>query len=213
MGRTRLVVAVTAVVLLAGGILASNMGFRRVLSLKAADGGVESQSGINTLGLPFVPKPALVTVEDLWNDLEAQGVDVQEIRRYDTLLDQEVVYTEGEPVFALQPGEGYFVTVGSDHDYVMMGSHSPGTALVLHGPGPDSANGTHLIAMPYHAKSRTASALFKEIGSPSIVNVQKYDPVSDLFQVYAAGLPDFPLDPGEATKIKVSGRVDYVPAH
>ena len=69
MGRTRLVVVVTAVVLLAGGILASNMGFRRVLSLKAAAGGVESLSGLNTLGLPYVPKPGLVTVEDLWDEV------------------------------------------------------------------------------------------------------------------------------------------------
>ncbi len=213
MGRTKTAVAIVAVLILAGGIVASNMGFRIVRPLKAADGGVQSLSGVNSLGLPYVPKPGLATVANLWDDLIAQGVDVQEIRRYDPVTDQEVVYTDGEPDFPLQPGHGYLVQVGSDHDYTIMGSHSPGTVLTLHGPGPESVNGTHVIAMPYHALANTASDLFKEIGSPPIVNIQRYDPATDQYAIYAAGLPDFPLVPGEAYRVKVSSRVDYVPAH
>ncbi len=213
MGRTKAAVAVVAVLILAGGIVASNMGFRRIRPLKAADGGVESLTGVNTLGLPYVRKPGLVTVANLWDDLKAQDVDVLEIRRYDSATDQEIVYTEGQPDFPLQPGEGYFVQVGSDHDYTIMGSHSPAAVLTLHGPGPESVNGIHFIALPYHALASTASDLFKEIGSPSIVEIQRYDTATDLYQVYAAGSPDFQLVPGEAYKVKLSSRVDYVPAH
>ena len=213
MGRTKAAVAIVAVLMLAGGIVASNMGFRRIRPLKAADGGVESLSGVNTLGLPYVRKPGLVTVADLWDDLVAQEVAVLEIRRYDSATDQEIVYTEGQPDFPLQPGEGYFVQVGSDHDYTIMGSHSPSAVLTLHGPGPESVNGIHFIAMPYHALAGTASDLFKEIGSPSIVNIQRYDTATDLYQAYASGSPDFQLVPGEAYKVKVNSRVDYVPAH
>ncbi len=213
MGRTNVAVTLVAALILAGGILASNMGFRRVLQLKAADGGEESLSGVNRLGLPYVPQPGMVTVADLWDDMVAQGVEIQEIRRYDSATDQEIVYFDGQPDFPLQPGAGYLVKVGSDHDYTVMGSHSPGASLTLHGPGPQSANGTHMIALPYHALARTASDLFKEIGSASIVNVQKYDPATDAYQVYAAGLQDFPLVPGDVAKVKVSSRVDFVPAH
>jgi hypothetical protein len=214
MGRTKAAVAIVAVLILAGGIVASNMGFRIVRPLKAADGGVESLSGVNSLGLPYVPKPGLATVADLWDDLVvAQGVDVLEIRRYDPITGQEVVYTDGESDFPLQPGEGYLVQVGSDHDYTILGSHNPGAVLILHGPGPDSVNGTQVITMPYHALARNASDLFKEIGSPPIVNIQRYDSPTDQYAVYAAGLADFPLVPGEAYRVKVSSRVDYVPAH
>ena len=213
MGRTKAAVAIVAVLILAGVFVASNTGFRIVHPFKAADGGVESLSGVNTLGLPYFPKPGLVTVADLWDDLIAQGVDVQEIRRHDSVMDQLVVYTDGEPDFPLRPGEGYLVQVGNDQDYTIMGSHSTGAVLTLHGPGPESLSGTHVIAMPYHALARTASDLFKEIGSPTIVNIQRYDSPTDQYAVYAAGLADFPLVPGEAYRVKVSSRVDYVPAH
>ena len=67
--------------------------------------------------------------------------------------------------------------------------------------------------MPYHALARNASDLFKEIGSPTIVNIQRYDAATDLFTIYSSGFPDFPLVPGEAYRVNVSRRIDYVPAH
>ncbi len=212
MGSTRAAVAVVVVLILAGGVVASNMGFRIVHSLKAADGGVESLTGVNTLGLPYVPKPGLLTVADLWADLEAQGVDIQEIRRHDSVTGQMIVYTDGEPDFPLQPGAGYLVQVGSDSDYTIMGSHSPGAVLTLHGPGPESLSGTHFIAMPYHALAGTASDLFKEIGSAAMVNIQRYDSATDQYVVYSAGFSDFPLVPGETYRVNLNSRVEYVPA-
>ena len=213
MGRIKVTVAIVAVLILAGGIVAPNMGFRIVHALKAADGGVTSLSGVNTLGLPYTRKPGLATVANLWDDLIDQGVDVLEIRRHDPVTDQMIVYTDGGADFPLEPGIGYMVQVGSNTDYVLMGSHSPGTVLNLQGPGPGSLSGTNFIVMPYHSKAKTASDLFKEIGSPPVQNIQRYFPSVDLYGAYSAGSFDFPLLPGEAYRVTVSSSIEYVPAH
>lgn len=214
MGRIKIAATAGIIVLIvAGGLMASNMGFRILHSFKGPDGGVESLSGMNTLGLPYNMKPGLETVADLWDDLLAQDVMVLEIRRYDTATGVEIVYTDGQPDFPLTPGEGYFVRVANDGEYTIQGSHSPGTSVVLYGPGPNSESGQHFITIPYHALARTASDLFKEIGSPPMLQIQRYDSATDQYAVYATGLPDFALVPGEAYGVKVSSRVDYIPAH
>ena len=52
-----------------GGFLASNMGFKIVRHLLSGDGGTESITGTNYIGLPYWPKPGYVNARDLFRDI------------------------------------------------------------------------------------------------------------------------------------------------
>jgi hypothetical protein len=206
-----------AVVVLAGGLMASNMGFKlnRALvatSPPAQEGGGGSASGTQTLGLPYNPQVGLSTASDLFKDIGT--TNVQRISRYRTEDDLFQVYQFAAPDFALAAGEGLLVKMGLDLEYIVVGSHDPGAVIQLESTNPGvSASGSQLYAPPYHGTASSAKELFQELGTTNVQRISKYLTETDLYQVYQFAAPDFPLVPGEAYLVKMGVTLAYSPSH
>jgi hypothetical protein len=202
-----------AVVLVAGGLMASNMGFKLNYPLKAGDLGVTSKSGTQTIALPYNRQVGIDTARDLFEDMAASGVVVQNIQRFDGATDATQLYFGGQPDFNLVAGEGYFVKVGNNKDYIVVGSHDPSLSLtLLPGSDPGSKSGTQMYGHPYHAVSSKASELFAEL-FPEIQNIQRFDRKTDATALYFGGQPDFNLVPGEGYLVKVGSSKTFTPEH
>jgi hypothetical protein len=210
---TILLMVTLAVVLVAGGLMASNMGFKLNYVLKAGDGGVVSNSGTQSLGLPYNRQVGIDTARDLFEDAVASGVIVQNIQQFDRLTDQNTPYFGGEPDFNLAAGEGLLFKVGNNTDYVIVGSHDPSLSILLQkGASGVSLSGTQRYAHPYHGVSAKASELFAEL-APAVQNIQQFDIKTDQNTPYFGGEPDFDLVPGESYLVKVGLDKTFTPEH
>jgi hypothetical protein len=214
-------VVALALILTAGGLLASNVGFKLNYQLKATgqplpEGGT-SKSGFNTIGLPFNPQVGMTNASGLRTDIGS--ANVQNIQKFLESSDSYQIYSgaKGDVDFALASGEGYFVKMGANVDYIIVGSHNPSFQVHLNNTGSEgSKSGFNLYAYPYHSTAANASGLRTEIGTANVQNVQKFLRASDSFQIYsgAKGDVDFALSPGEAYFIKMGVAVlTYVPSH
>jgi hypothetical protein len=225
---TKRVFAVAAVgvaaVLVAGGLVASNMGFKANYHLDAL-GSNGSVAGAQTLALPYNQQSGLNVAQDLINDIntDAGGSVVDSVSRVIRATDLKETYslTSGGTNFALTPSEGYIVVVTASADYIMVGSHNPALPINLDSAGTNGSNsGTQLWSMPYHFTGTTASDLINEIeghGSPGdVANVSNLVRTSTAPQTYSlvTGGVNFPLVPGEAYVIVVLNDVTgWIPAH
>jgi hypothetical protein len=216
--RTMLVVAVGAAALLVtGGLLASNMGFKLNYSLL---GPGSSASGTNTLGLPFNKMTGLDDAKDLLDDINNTATPANlaaNVQRFDRNTDGLVVY-DGVTgtAFTLTDGHAVFVKMNGNAQYIVVGSHNPGLALDLVGPG-GSASGTNLSAIPYHGTAGDAKDLLDEVNgiSPaSVANVQKFLTGTDGLLVYdgVTGTA-FNWVSGEGVFFKMNSNVNWMPAH
>jgi hypothetical protein len=210
--RKRTIVAVSlvtaAAVILAGGVLASNMGFKLNYPLRAASG--TSITGSNTIALPYNRQVGIDTAQQLFVDISAGG-SVQNIQKFLPADDGFAVYTYSSPDFGLSQGEGYFVKMGTDVDYIIVGSHDPSASVQLNAAGAGSISGSNFYAPPYHTTAATAKDLFIEIAT--VQNIQKFLPADDGFAVYTYSSDDFPLTPGEAYFVKMQTSKSYTPSH
>ena len=105
-------------VLVAGGLFASNMGFKLNYTLNGPSGG---SSGTTALSLPYNQQTNLIDAEDLINDINAGAGSsvVASVSRYLNATDGLETYTGLTGVnFSLAPGEGYFVKVNSSASWV-----------------------------------------------------------------------------------------------
>jgi hypothetical protein len=213
------IVAVGALVL-AGGLVASNMGFKLNLPLVAASGGV-SLSGTNFIGLPYNQQVGQVTARDLFLDI-ATGGAVQILNKHRKLDDQFEFYAFGGGSLPpngwnLQAGEAYIAKVGANQNYIIVGSHNPGLALNLVGAGAGSLSGSNFYVHPYHGVAVTARDLFLEIGG-NIQIINQHRKLDDQFEFYAFGGGSLPpngwnLKPGEGYIVKVGSNISLTPAH
>lgn len=221
-------VAVLAVVL-AGGLIASNMGFKLNYTLIAAgqavpEGGV-SLDGTNDISLPDFPQTGMVTANDLRLDIgaPANGGVSRFLRATNTLQ----TYTgKGAGVnYNLVAGDGYRVRVtgATSVNYIVVGSHNPSlshTLIAAGQPVPEGGNsldGTNTYNFPYHSVAATANDLRLEIGAPANGGVSKFLRATNTLQTYTgkgAGL-NFNLVPGAAYRVRVTGasNVSFVPNH
>ena len=135
------------------------------------------------------------------------------IQAYDTQNDSYLFYSFGSPDFALEAGRGLFVKVGSNTNYIVVGSHDPSAVIQLESAGAASNSGTNLYAPPYHGTAATATALFQELGGTNVQNIQGYDTSADSFVFYSFGSPDFNINPGEAYFVKMGTTLAYSPSH
>ena len=207
-----LIVVALAAVLVTGGLVASNMGFKLNYPLKKAAVGV-SKSGTQSIGLPYNRQVGIDTAQDLFKDIQSSGITIQNIQRYDILTDQNAVYASGTANYGLDKAAGYLVKVASNGDYIIVGSHDPSFTVNLKAAaGGVSKSGTQRYAHPYHGVSASAKELFQEL-TPEVQNVQRYDSVTDQNQVYASGTADFALAPGQSYLVKVSVNKSFIPAH
>ena len=109
------------VVVMTGGLMASNMGFKLNRSLVAAGG--SSISGTNSLGLPFNRQVGIDNAAQLFADIGF--FDTQNVQRFlpenDTYQLYSAVPMDGggnfANDFALTPGEAYFIKMSGSVAY------------------------------------------------------------------------------------------------
>jgi len=224
MRKKAFVVAVLgiAAVLVAGGLVASNMGFKANFAMNGPTGGV-SLSGTQNLALPYNQQTNIVTAEDLINDIiaDALGVDVVEsVSRHVRQTDLPEAYTGFSGTnFTITPGEGYTVVLNASVNYIIVGSHSPTLALILDGPGDNgSLSGTQRVSIPYHAVAANAEDLIIEINAAAgvsvVESVSRHVRATDLPEAYTGfSGTNFPLTVGDSYTIVVSAGVSFIPSH
>jgi hypothetical protein len=212
-----------ALLLVAGGLLASEMGFKVRYQLHAIEPHV-SRTGLNHLGLPYRPKPSLVTARDLFRDIERVGTgSVHMLLRHRPADNMFDYYTYGggnvpPNGWTLTPGEAVIVKAGRHFQYNLVGSHDSTVAIhLIGGDNPASATGENYVAVPYHTIAKDARELFDEIGG-SVHMVSRYDGEDDYFDIYTFGGGSMPpngwdLEPGEACVITVTQDQTWIPSH
>jgi hypothetical protein len=197
------------------------MGFKLNYVLESP-GNPNSGNGIQTMALPFNQQTTLTNANDLLLDINATAGSpvVVAISRYLRVSDSLDDYTGAAGNnFSLTPGDGYYVKVSGDVNYIIVGSHAPTLPFVFEGPGsPNSGNGIQIYALPYHTTANLAGDLINEIdlaaGSNVVVTVSRYLRLTDSLDDYtgAAGF-NFPLAPGEAYYVKVTQDISMIPSH
>jgi hypothetical protein len=214
-------VAALTLLFVAGGLYASNMGFK--LNYVLDGGGTNSSlNGTNTIALPFNQQTDLVDAFDLINDIGTTTA-VASIAEFDRTSNGFAGYTgtSGTP-FALTAGDAYLVQLQPgvpSVNYIIVGSHDPGLVLNFDGGGTNgSLNGTNFYGYPYHSTSTVADELITELGgTASISSVAQFDRSSNGFAGYTgtSGTP-FPLEPGKGYLVQVQPgvpSVSFVPSH
>lgn len=198
-----------AAVLVAGGLFASNMGFKLAYELNTS-----SPTGANTLGLPFNQQTNLSNAEDLIGDIETSvgSPIVVSVSKYIKATDSFAPYTGFSGVnFSLESGEAYLVSVNAPGTYIVVGSHNP--SLSINFSSTASPTGSNFYAFPYHGTPTNADELLTDIGA-GVVSVSKYTQATDSFAPYTgfSGV-NFSLKPGEGYLVSVSSDISYTPSH
>jgi len=235
--RALIVSAVTIVaVLVAGGLFASNMGFKlnHGLEKRLTTTPVgPSRSGSQWIALPYNQQTKLLNAGDLAVDIaspSSPATILTQIARYLRTTDGPDSYLPagvGTP-FALVPGEGYLVQLSDNVatpatiNYIIVGSHNPGLTTNLLGPdgGATSRSGSQWWAYPYHSTASNVGRLVEDInafaGSATVVQIARYLQNSDGPDSYlpTGTATAWSLLPGEAYLIQVTSSVNgWVPAH
>lgn len=211
-----IVVFALAAIVMAGGLTASNMGFK--LALELVGGGAGSISGTNAVGLPYNRQVGIDDAQAWFGDMKDSGIAVQNIQNFTPVNDANVPYGFGDSAaasFALEASRGYLVKVGVTGTYIAVGSHDPSLNVVLNAGSASSISGTQRYSHPWHGVSSTASELFAEL-KPDVQNIQRFNPVNDANVPYGFGDPaaaDFPIEPGKAYLVKMGSDKTFVPAH
>ena len=208
-------VATLALLLVAGGLYASNMGFKLnyVLEGQGTNG---SLTGTNTIALPFNQQTDLVDSFDLLVDIGGTGTvaAVAEFNRATNGFDG-YTGTSGE-AFGLVPGDAYLVQLRTgvpSVNYIIVGSHDPGLSITLDGLGTNgSAGGQNFYAYPYHSISTGADQLITEIGGTAVIaSVAEFNRGTNGFDGYTGTSGEaFPLEPGKGYLIQVRSGVPFV---
>jgi hypothetical protein len=204
-----LVLIATAAMVVTGGLVASNMGFKLNKTLLAQAAGV-SKTGRTCIGLPFNKQVGIVTANDLLSDIP----NAVELQAYNPQNDGGIPYPAGPGSdFPLPLYEGYLVQVTADTQYIIVGSDDPAASVpfvaTLAGV---SKTGRKRYAHPYHAVNTTASSILAEI--PNAVEVQGYNPVNDGGIPYPAGPgSDFNVLPGDCLTVQVIANGSLTPLH
>ncbi len=212
--RNVAVVAIAiAALLVAGSLTASNMGFKlnRVLN-----GTGSSASGTNYVALPFNKQVGMANAKDLIDDIVAAGGSVGQIGRFVNTTDGFQTYNGASgTAFALAKDEGYVVSMNSDLNYIIVGSHDPGHVVSFNGTG-TSASGTNYYALPYHTTAANAKDLIDELvaAGGSVGQIGRFVNTTDGFQTYnGASGTAFALVPGEAYVVSMNTDVSFTPSH
>ncbi len=218
-----LILVGVSVLVLAGGIIASNAGFVLTYSAAGASGSpASSLSGTNFIGLPYRQKTSLITARDLFNDMSPA---IQILNKHRKSDDQFEFYTFGGGSIPpngwnLLSGEGYIAKVSSGGtNYRIIGTHEPQLTVEFRGAdgGVTSLSGSNFFAPPYHGVASTARELFLEIGG-TIQIINQHRKTDDQFEFYSFGGGSLPpngwnLTPGESYIVKVGANQRFQPLH
>jgi len=204
-------------VVMAGGLLASNMGFKLNYTLSQTLAGT-SKSGTNMLALPDLRQTGLNTAKNLMDDITL--ANVTNVQKFIKSTDQYQLYTgrKGSGAdFNLVAGEGVIVKMATTTNYIVVGSDDPTLAYTLNATQAGvSKSGTNIYAYNYHQTAATAKGLMDDITLANVTNVQKFIKSTDQYQLYTGRKgsgADFNLTPGEAYIIKMATTTNYTPSH
>ena len=222
-------------VLVAGVLIASNMGFKASYPLDGADS-ANSNDGLNTLGLPYFQQTGITIVQDLIDDINLDtplgtgdtSDNVQSITRFrgdppDNRFETYSLFTGGTN-FTIAAAQGYIVVMrGTLTNYTIVGSHNPALGLNLEDPSsPTSNDGTQDISIPYHFVGTVIEDLIDDIngqgGGDNVQSVSHYvgippANVQDTYSLFTGGT-NFSIKVGEAyTVVMQAGLANYIPAH
>jgi hypothetical protein len=111
-----LVVIAVAAAVVAGGLMASNMGFKLNYPLQNTQGGV-SNTGRNTIGLPYNRQVGIDTASQLLADVSAGGITAIQLEQFNKQFDTNEPYPGPAGDFGLVPGKGYLVRVVGDTNF------------------------------------------------------------------------------------------------
>jgi len=215
-----------AAILVAGGLIASNMGFKLNFLLEPPGG--SSLTGTTLMAVPYNPQTNLINAEDLIQDINAVAgtTAVQAVGRFNKATNGQVQYTGASGTnFPLDGAEGFYVTVGSTVNYIIVGSHDPSRAVTFYAPGaatPDgvSLTGSNTFSWPYHSTLTNADEMLQEInavGGGSVASVAQFNKATNgLVQYNGASGTNFGLAPGQAyiVTLNAGGNITgYVPSH
>ena len=212
---------VAAVALTGSALVASNMGFKLNYTLNQTTVGV-SKSGTSTIALPDNRQSGMNTAKNLIDDIGLASVT--SVQRYVISSDALATYTARAPQtaandFALVPGQGYFVKMKTNVNYIIVGSDDPAASYTLNQTQVGvSKSGTNFYQYNYHQTAATAKGLIDDVGFASVTSIQRYVKSSDALATYTGRAPqtaanDFPLVPGEAYFVKMKTTTVYTPSH
>lgn len=219
MRKKVLVGLVVGLVLVAGGLYASNMAFKLNYTLFGDD---QTATGFTTLGLPFNQQTNIVNAFDLLNDIGGTAV-VSQIQRFNPGTNGVVPYTglAGAP-YPIVPAEAYLVQLRpgvATRSYIIVGSHDPSRVVVFDGAGTNgSLSGFSFYSHPYHAISNDANELILELGGTAAISqIQRFNPTDNSVTSYngLAGAA-FALAPGQGYFVQLRPgvpSVQFIPAH
>jgi len=213
------VLVALAVVMTAGTLVASNMGFKLNYSLDGP-GGV-AKTGNSTLALPDNRQAGVNTARQLMEDIGF--LSVSQVQRFLASSDAFLSYTGRSPQnhannFNLLAGEAYIVKMKTSVNYIVVGSDDPAISYTLNGPGGAAKTGNNFYAFNYHQTAATAKQLMDDVGFQSVSQVQRFIRSSDAFLSYTGRSPqnhanNFNLTPGEGYIVKMKTAVAYSPSH
>jgi len=210
-------VVALAVVVMAGGLLASNMGFKLNYPLNQVTAGV-SKSGTVTLALPDNRQTGLNTAKNLMDDIGL--ANIASVQKFLKSTDGLQTYTgrKGSGAdYGMVAGEGLFVKMNTTTNYIVVGSDNPTLAYTLNAVlAGTSKSGTNFFAYNYHQTAATAKGLMDDVGLANVASVQKFLKSTDGLQTYTGRKgsgADYALTPGEAYFVKMNTTVNYTPSH
>jgi hypothetical protein len=213
------VLVALAVVMTAGTLVASNMGFKLNYSLDQTGGA--AKTGNNTIALPDNRQSGVNTAKNLMDDIGFQAVT--QVQRFVASTDTLATYTGRPPQgaaanFNLNAGEAYFIKMKTTTPYIIVGSDDPAISYTLSQPGGVAKTGNNFYAYNYHQTAATAKALMDDIGFQSVTQIQRFVKSSDTLATYTGRPPqgaaaNFNLTPGEGYFVKMKTTSVYSPSH
>jgi hypothetical protein len=208
-----------AAVLVAGGIFASNMGFKlNYLLAEDIDAGGKD-TGTTSLALPYNQQTNITDAKALIDDINLSAGTVTSVARWVKSNNAPETYTgTAGTAFPITPGEAYRVQMAVTGNYIVVGSHDPGLGIDLladaDGGGKDT--GTNSFSMPYHSTLIDAKTLIDEINVVgTVTSIARWVKSNNAPETYTgtAGTA-FPLTPGEGYRIQMAAdAIGYIPSH
>lgn len=193
--------------LVAGPLLASNMGFKLNYTLHKTSG----TTNTNWISLPYFWSGTVA--QDVCTDIGATAVQIGE---YDESTDSFISYVcgGGGTNFSLSAGRAIFVKVNTDGvQWIIVGSHNDAATVTL--TKTSGTTNTNWIAIPYHTNVGDAQGLCTNIGGTA-VQIGIYDESTDAFTSYVCGGggTNFSLTAGQGVFVKVNtDGVIWTPSH
>jgi hypothetical protein len=199
-----------AAVLVTGGLMASNMGFKVSYTLNGVGAG-GAASNENHFALPFYPHLGLTNAQSLKGDIDATPCSTTAVQRFDPTLNARQSWFGakiGGTNFNIIPCESYFVqmSAAATCDYLIVGTHNPDQDCVFNGATVAGyLVGENTYSLPFHTTASNAGDLLIEISDANFV--QRFNPSTNARESWFGakiGGTNFAVVPGEGYFVQMA---------